>query len=244
MGIDIGGVDIWLFPFEAVDEALRRRCLSLLDASELDQLASFSQARPQDLYLLSRALVRLALSHHCGRPPQALRFTRDEHGRPWLASPDDALGLYFSLSHTDGLVALAVSGTPRIGLDVENLHRTTNFMGIAQSYFAASELSALNPLEGAAQRERFFDLWTVKEAYIKACGKGLRMPLDQFAVTVTPTSATLTESSDTGQARDGWQFFRAQPTPRHKLAVAASFPPHVPLFCRARMADLLKPAGL
>lgn len=244
MGIDIGVVEIWLFPFQAVDGALRHRCQSLLDESELAQLAGFSRAGPQDLYLLSRALVRVALSHHSGHPPEALRFNRDGHGRPWLAAPDDALGLYFSLSHTDGLVAVAVSGTPRVGLDVEDLQRTTNLMGIARSYFATAELSVLNSLEGHAQRERFFDLWTAKEAYIKACGQGLRMPLDEFAIEVMPTSATLTESTDTAQTPSHWQFFRAQPTPRHKLAVAASFTPHAPLICRTRLADLLKPAGL
>lgn len=244
MSIDPGCVDIWLFPFDRVDEALRHRCLSLLDAGEREQLASFTLARPKDQYLISRALVRLALSHHADRSPESLSFTRDDHGRPWLAAPDDALGLYFSLSHTDGLVAVAVSRTPQLGLDVEDLHRTTNFMGIAQTYFAASEWSGLNQLEGHAQRARFFDLWTVKEAYIKACGKGLRMPLDQFAVAVTPTSATLIDAHDTAGASDEWQFFRAQPTPRHQLAVAARFTPHAPLICRIHLADLLKHPGL
>jgi len=244
MSIDPGCVDIWLFPFETVDEALRHRCLSLLDAGEREQLASFSLARPRDQYLVSRALVRLALSHHSGQAPKSLSFTRDAHGRPWLAAPHDALGLYFSLSHTDGLVAVAVSHTRQIGLDVEDLHRRTNVMGIAQTYFAASEWAALNQLAGDAQRARFFDLWTVKEAYIKACGKGLRMPLDQFAVAVTPTSATLVESNDTAGARKEWQFFRAQPTPRHQLAVAAAFTPHAPLICRTHRADVRKHPGL
>ena len=243
MTADMGCVDIWLFPFETMDEALRRRCLPLLDAGELAQLGRFAIERPRNQYLVARAMVRLVLSHHSGRSPQSLSFTKDDFGRPWLAAPDDALGLYFSLSHTDGLVGLAVSATRLVGLDVEDIHRSTNFLGIAQSYFAASEWAGLNELSGGARRDRFFDLWTTKEAYIKACGKGLQIALDQFAVDVTDSSARLIRSDDPAHALDDWQFFRSQPTPRHKLAVAALFNPRAALACRTHwLAPLLQPS--
>lgn len=231
---EAGLVDIWLFPFDTVDAGLRRRCLALLDIFELAQLDRFALERPRDQYLVSRALVRLVLSRYAECAPDALRFTRDEYGRPWLSAPDEALGLYFSLSHTEGLVALAVSSSRLMGLDVEDAHRTMDVTGIAQTYFELSEWATLSQLQGDAQRASFFDVWTCKEAYIKACGKGLQIPLDQFAVEVTHSSAKLTVLKDASHALNDWQFYRAQPTPRHKLAVAALSNPRVSLDCRMR----------
>lgn len=236
-----GQVDIWLLPFAGLaDDALRSFCMSLLSPGETERAKCFARPKPQDQYIASRALVRLVLARCCAVVPEALAFAANEFGRPYISAPAPSHGVHFSLSHTDGLLALAVSGTYEVGLDVEDTHRPTKIAGIARSYFSPAEWSTLQHLEDAAQRDQFFSLWTLKEAYIKALGKGLSADLAGFSITTTPESAVVTGAPAGAPAADTWQFFRLSPTPRHRLAVAASFKPHAPLACRVHMLEDLR----
>ena len=123
---------------------------------------------------------------------------------------------HLNLSHTDGLVALAVAKTP-VGVDVEDLQRRGRTVELSDRFFAPSEARALRALPEAAQRSRFFDLWTLKEAYIKARGQGLAIPLASFAFDLDHGPLAF-------QPQPGdpiiWQFARMDPTPRHRLALA------------------------
>lgn len=233
-----GQVEIWLLPFAGLaDEALRHFCMALLSPGEADRAGRFALPRPQDQYIVSRALVRLVLARCCSVAPDALAFSANEFGRPHTCAPVSAQSVHFSLSHADGLVALAVSSTYEVGLDVEDTHRPIDVAGIARSYFSPAEWSAMQHLEGEALRERFFSIWTLKEAYIKALGKGLSADLAAFTVTATPDAAVVSGGPAGAPAADTWQFFRMSPTPRHRLAVAASFKPHAPLACRVHMLE-------
>lgn len=110
--------------------------------------------------------------------PAAVEFRHSKHGRPELVSD---IGLQFNLTHTNGLIALAVTTQAPVGIDVEYLNRQAGIPKLASRYFSDEENSALYRLPAEAWSQRFYDLWTLKEAYLKACGTGLTTPLRDFS---------------------------------------------------------------
>lgn len=201
--------------------AVLDRCRALLSADELERAGRFHFDRDRDCFVLGRALTRLQLSRWLGGDPRAWRFVTNLHGRPELAgSAGRTLPLGFNVSHTRGLVACAVADTRDVGVDVERVDRHLTH-DVAERFFAPREVADLRARPSAEQARVFFDYWTLKEAYIKARGLGLALPLAHFAFTLSaegpPTIAFDPEIAD---APDTWQFFQAWPTPTHRLALA------------------------
>lgn len=220
------------------DAGLCSFCMALLSPDEAERARRFALPRPQDQYIAAHTLVWLILAHRCAVAYEALAFAANEFSRPHICAPARAVGVSCSLSHTDGLLALAVSSTYTVGLDVEDTQRLSEFTGIARSYFSPAEWQAIEPLQGEAQRDHFFSIWTLKEAYMKALGgRGLSAGPQVVPVAVTPDSAVLTGGPAGAPAADTWQFFRMQATVRHKLALAASFTPYAPLVCCIHMLE-------
>jgi 4'-phosphopantetheinyl transferase len=153
------------------------RGLSVLSDDERARAGRFHFERDRNSYVLAHALARTLLSQLTGAEPQGLRFALGEHGRPELDFPALRPRLRFNISHTHGLVACALALEHDVGVDVEHVERRLEIGRVAPSVFSQEERRALAPLEGDALRTRFFQLWTLKEAYIKARGMGLALPL-------------------------------------------------------------------
>jgi 4'-phosphopantetheinyl transferase len=154
-------------------------------------------------------------------PPAAWRFAAGPHGRPEVAEPREHRGLRFNLSHTDGLVGCALVREHPVGFDVESLARATDVAPIAARFFAPPEAAALRALPAAARRRRFFDYWTLKEAYLKATGRGLSGSLSRFAFELA-AGAPIRLVLPPGDAEDAaaWQFALLQVGAGHTAAVA------------------------
>ncbi len=123
---------------------------------------------------VSCAVLRRLLSHLLQRPPHQLVWERADHGKPYLPQA----GCFFNLSHSENIAGLAVSPWGEIGLDVEDRRRRVEYLSLGRRFFAPAEADALQ--HAADPRDFFFQVWTAKEAYIKALGDGLSHPLDQF----------------------------------------------------------------
>lgn len=156
---------------------LLRRCHHLLDPDERARARTFRGALQRTQYVLSHGWLRRVLSRHAPLAPGAWEFETDALGRPGLAAhcQPDAGELWFNLSHTHGLSAVAVTGHGRIGVDVEWLQRPQR-PGAWHRALADTELQALDALPAPQRQQRFLELWTLKESYCKALGMGLRLP--------------------------------------------------------------------
>lgn len=174
-------LDLWLAP-EPVEllPAVAASWAGLLSADERLRWQRFVRAEDRCRFLLVRALVRTVLARELGLLPQALVFQADTHGKPRVVVPGGGT-LQFNLSHTRGLSVLAVSRQAEVGVDVEAAGRHVELLALARRYFATPEVLALEDLAPGPQRELFFALWTLKEAWVKAKGLGLRVPLDEFS---------------------------------------------------------------
>ncbi len=210
---------------------VRSACSELLCPGEREQAARFTSDRHRRQYVFAHGLVRAALSRFAPEvAPTAWRFERSRYGRPFISGPRSAERLHFSLSHTDGFVACAVSSRERLGIDVEAIDRPVSHLEIARTFFSAAEHADLISLPTAQQRDRFFDLWTLKEAYAKARGLGLQLPLDEFSIHVMPGgNRRYTFSRDSDQDSESWCFSQFSPSPRHRLAVADGSGHNLPL---------------
>lgn len=193
-----------------------RECLSPAEIKKADR---YLKPSDQHLSLVSRALVRYLIFEFSGKHPQSLRFSTNEYGKPFLVELPD---IHFNLSHSHGAVACALCRSAAVGVDVEDAGRHADF-SIANRFFSSSEAEFLSRASGPEKRKLFFDIWTLKEAYIKAVGKGLSIPLDSFSFNANETEIQIT-FSDTGQSDPMWQFFQWRPEPGKIVAAAVRSP--------------------
>ena len=210
-------VHIYYRATATLDAAAIAAAASILSAEELAQYRRFHAARDARDYAAAHALLRTTLSLHAEREPAAWRFEKTPAGKPMLPAADPSR-LSFSLSHSRGLVACAVTRDAAVGVDVECVDRDVDAARIAARFFAAPEAAQLERLEGDDRRERFFDLWTLKEALVKALGADLPTALDRLAFTVAADGHVTLDTSAVDAQR--WQFGLFAAGPSHRLAVA------------------------
>ncbi|BAI76025.1 4'-phosphopantetheinyl transferase (plasmid) [Azospirillum sp. B510] len=175
-----GTIRVWFADLAGL-AAYKGAMRALLSDDERERAGRFLMERLTDRFILRRGLLRLLLGRCTGRDPAGLVFDYGTHGKPSLPG-----GPAFNLSDSEDSLAIAVAAEGRIGVDIERLRPIESADGIADRFFHPAERAALRALEPARRDEGFLLAWTRKEAFIKAAGVGLSMPLDQFAVEVTP----------------------------------------------------------
>jgi 4'-phosphopantetheinyl transferase len=207
----------WLTLAEVPGEAWDRWTM-VLDEEERARAARFAHESDRHQFIAAHALLRVLLQHFGGGPAEAWRFTSHSHGKPSLHHDHGLRRLSFNISHTRGAVACAITLDHAIGVDIEHIEHSARFLELAHSYFAPAEIALLRAAPAAAQRPLFFRLWTLKEAYIKAHGDGLSVPLDQFAFSLSPLGVAFTAAIREDPA--AWQFCTFTPTLMHVLSLA------------------------
>ena len=150
-----------------------------LNAAEQSQAQRFMFSKDQVLYAAAHHFVRTTLSRYADLDPAAWLFDKNTYGKPHIANPGYA-ELQYNLSHTHGMVAIAVIRQRAIGVDTEQARPLDDIASLSRSVFATPERADVLACTGTAQQQRFFTYWTLKEAYIKARGMGLSIPLQQF----------------------------------------------------------------
>ena len=179
---------------------------ALLTAEERARRDRFHFPRHRHQFLVARALIRTTLTRYYPEvQPADWRFEANDYGRPHIVGAGAGL-LDFNLSHTEGRIVLAVCRSPLPGVDIERANPLDGCLDIVDRFFAASEVSDLNALPAAEREHRFFALWTMKEAYIKARGMGLSIPLQDFAITFGPDGPSIRFDDGADDSRR-WQLF-------------------------------------
>ncbi len=178
-----GSVHLWRIPLDR-DASATSAPLSLLADDEVRRYERFKPAAIKRRFALARAGMRVILGRYLNRPPADLEFRYGEQGKPSLAPEQNPAKLRFNLTHSHDLAILAVASDREVGVDVEHLRDNIEFEMLAARYFSPLEAETLASLEGNELKRQFFRIWTAKEAYIKAIGQGLQIPLDQFDVAV------------------------------------------------------------
>jgi 4'-phosphopantetheinyl transferase len=222
--LDAGAIHVWLASADDVsDDDLPASYRDLLDAVEQARERRLRCDRDRRRYLLARALVRVVLSRYVPIHPREWAFSPDPLGRPTIVNRTarDA-GLSFNLSYARSLVVLGVTRRGALGVDVETLCPPGPVLELAARYFSPDEATALaaTPVEG--QRRRFVEYWTLKEAYAKARGMGLSLPLDKVSFRFpSDREVQMVLHPELADEPARWQLWQAQPTADHLLAICA-----------------------
>lgn len=148
---------------------------ALLDEEELARAARFRFATDRNRYILGHGLLRETLGRYLGRPAKGLTLLRGEFGKPFLEGDP----VHFNLSDTKDAVLVALSHHP-IGADIETMNRRTDHERVADHFFTPLEVESI--AEAVDGKRRFLELWTRKEAVLKACGVGIMDDLHSLEV--------------------------------------------------------------
>jgi len=147
--------------------------------------------------------------------PGAIRFERNPYGKPYLPGNNPP---QFNLTNSNGLVALAVTTDREVGIDVEYVKRKAACLQLARRYFTPEEAVTFEDLEENELRDRFFDFWTLKEAWLKAYGTGLRTPLDTFGFTITD-SIEISFTDRLQESPQDWSFWQFDVDENYRLSL-------------------------
>jgi 4'-phosphopantetheinyl transferase len=227
VSVDDDVVHVWCTRPGEVPAGALASYRALLSPTEAARNARFVFETDRHRDLVARALVRTSLSRYSAVEPHSWVFRTGSYGRPEIVEPARMRALRFSLTHTDGLVALAVTFHRDIGLDAEQLGRRNCGLDIAPRFFAPVELEDLRATPAEQQHQRFLEYWTLKEAYIKAVGAGLSMQLDSFAMRLTnPPVIMFANAQDDSSL---WQFARLDLSGQHVVALAVRDRHRVPV---------------
>lgn len=203
----------WQFcPRELRVPGLRDRCLSLLSLDERARYEQIQTAAMREEYLAARALCRAALSHYAGIDPSEWRFAARAHGKPAIAAPSRFGALRFNLTHTGGLVICIVSRAGEVGVDAEETSQTVDPSLVARHFLSRAQQAQLATLPARERLARFFEQWVLKEAYVKAIGKGLAYSPERLTI----------EQDESGEpvATKNCRFSLHRPSLHHVAAAA------------------------
>jgi 4'-phosphopantetheinyl transferase len=209
-----GETHIWRANLDTGPEVLRRLGTTL-DNDEKARAARFHFARDRDYFAACRGILRELLGRYLGRSPECIEFLYGAQGKPAYRPRDPGPPVRFNISHSHGLAVFGFARGREVGIDLERIRPEFAGQEIADRYFSAQELVELQALPAAIKPEGFFLCWTRKEAYVKARGLGLQVPLDSFSVSLTPSQPELLQSEDSRR----WSLHSFKPAPDFVAAI-------------------------
>ena len=217
-------IQLWfVYDNEIYDSELIELYYSIINEEEAEQQKRFYFKKHQHQYLITRALVRSVLSLNVDGAikPAEWIFNKNKYGKPYISNIDLNSPMYFNVSHTENMIVLAVASSSEVGVDAEWMLRTGKTIELSEHFFSPLEAKLLRSLPAEKQKEYFYDLWTLKEAYIKACGMGLSIPLDQFSYSFSKKNEiSVSFDSIRNERSRQWNFWQIKPNSTHRVAVA------------------------
>ncbi len=197
----------------ALSEQTLEEYRALLSPEERARNTFYRRTEDQCLDVVARATLRLSLAQLTGDSPTEFRFVRSDDGPPALAGPN-AGNVHFSITKTHDLIGVAISRAGPLGLDVEWLGRKNDIVSVARRWFAPHEIEDITTRPPNEAHQRFLEYWTLKEAWLKACGLGVPADLSQAVFMMQG------DRSATVLGNDAWRLERMRPTPQHVAALA------------------------
>jgi len=211
-----GTTHIWLISLEPDNPDELNRYLS---ATELGRANRFAFDKHRRHFIAAHAQLRIILGNYLDARADSLSFEQNSYGKPFIKN----FPLYFNISHSNLLGLIAVNGKHDVGVDIEWNRPNFNELRIADRFFSATETKQLYALPAELQKKAFFNCWSRKEAYIKARGKGLAIPLDQFQVSLRPDEpAEIISTEHDPIAAKEWKLAQIVPDEQYSGAVVVN----------------------
>ncbi len=211
-------VHVWVVNLRGSDRHLAR-CASMVSEPESERAARFRFQRLRRGFLLAHGCARVLLAHYLRVPPSKIAFAHGAYGKPHVISPQT--DLCFNQSDSADLAAFAFASGCQLGIDIEAVRPVAEMQDVAARFFSREEAVDLFSLPLTDRNTAFYAAWTRKEAYIKAVGDGLQIPLDAFRVSLRPREeARLIHIGDDERAARDWRMHAFDPAPGFLGALA------------------------
>jgi len=197
----------------------------MLSVEESAKYKRFHFEKDRHSYLISHALVRKVLSSYCNVKPDEWAFTNNQHGKPDISPEIKCPALKFNLSHTDGMSVCVVSLESDCGIDVENTQRKSRTFAVADRMFSPAEVATMRSGNDSEVQRKFFEFWTLREAYVKAIGTGLGGSSKEFYFSVAEQDDSRREayihfSPSNKDKSSAWQFLLLKLSGQHVAAIS------------------------
>ena len=208
-------IHVWCVELDAAgEEATFSACLS---AEERERASGLLSGTHQRRFVVARGMLRQLLGRYLDQDPGAVAFSRGEHGKPFLPEGE----LHFNVSHSHELALYAIARNREIGVDVEWMRPQVAHEQIAARFFSLEEQEALAEVPDEKRRAAFYNIWTRKEAYVKARGDGIAAGLGTFAVSLGAEAALL--HSDEGRDElERWKLMALEPEDGYVAALCGA----------------------
>jgi 4'-phosphopantetheinyl transferase len=195
--------------------------LNTLAEDEQQRAGRFYFPIDRERFIVARGVLREILGLYLNRAAQSVSFRYGSHGKPALAEQSNGNTTHFNMSHSHGVALYAVARGREVGIDLEFIRESVEVEQIAERFFSRREIAMLRALPVSLRKYAFFLCWTRKEAYIKARGEGLSLPLDEFDVSLIPgePAALLRTQTDPDEALR-WSLQGLSPGPGFVSALA------------------------
>jgi len=205
-------VHLWKASLD-VPPAVLSAYASLLSPDEAGRAARFVYDQHRNRYIAGRGVLRKLLGDYTGTDPVNIAIEVSEHGKPVLR---ESAGIEFNISHSGAMLVLAFARS-RVGVDVEEIRPMPDALEIAERFFSPIEIEQLRTCPEQNRVTAFFTCWTRKEAYIKARGEGLSIPLASFTVSLDPEHPSIQDASP-------WTLAEIPRIPGYAAALAVEGP--------------------
>jgi 4'-phosphopantetheinyl transferase len=190
-------VHVWRAP---LDQPVPLGFDRILSEAELKRARRFRFERDCSRFIVAHGLLRIILSRYVNVEPSQLCFCSNLYGKPALVASSGQAAVRFNLSHSDGLALYAIAMDREVGIDLERIQTDFAFEQIGEQFLSPREAAELDALPTCLRREALLTWWTRKEAFVKARGQGLSLPLDQFSVSLAPSQPARLYTYEPGKA--------------------------------------------
>ena len=211
-------IHVWAVPLD-VQEPFTHLFESSLSAEERDRAARYHFDLHRRRFICGRGVLRLLLSEYLNCRPDKVQFGYGSNGKPFLAAPAAAT-LQFNMAHSDHLALIAVARSEELGVDVETVRWLPDFDELVNRFFSSRESACFQALLGESKPAAFFNLWTRKEALLKATGDGICNSLDRVEVTFLPQEPARLLALPDNDEVSGWILRELEPAQGYAAALA------------------------
>jgi len=218
--LDEKDVHVWFVDLRIASSSIRP-LNNVLSCAEHRRSKKFKFEKDRAKYVIAHSALRHILAGYLELDPSQLEFREGAYGKPELVSTPQGEPLNFNLSHSHEAALVAVTLERDIGIDIEYIKRDFQWQEVAERFFAPGEIARLRALPEEKQHRGFFTCWTRKEAYIKAKGGGLSIPLQDFEVSLFPDEpASLISCISDPEETTRWSLAEVDAGPDYAAAVA------------------------
>ena len=202
--LSANAVHIWSASTD-IDEKQLHYLQSIISEDEQKRAAKFYFEKDRVRFIVARGFLRMILACYIKKTPEEFRFRYNKFGKPSLENINNN-NVQFNLSHSDKMIVYGFTSCRDIGIDIERIRTSEDTVQILDHFFSELEKEEFKMIPEEKKKETFYQCWTRKEAYIKARGEGLSIPLDDFSVTLIPGSPAKLIKADKDSAVTQWHM--------------------------------------